>query len=139
MISTTVDSNRRGYTDKSYFKAEVAIDSSGFPDSVSEGMKVKVEVVVMNLVEEERLIKLPNQCVTTRMISEDTPETGCWVLNEKTEKHEWRPVTIEYRDETHIAIRDWASILDITNKQKDKQLEEYSIYLELAVPRREGL
>ena len=54
------------------------------------------------------------------MISEDTPETGCWVLNEKTEKHEWRPVTIEYSDETHIAIRDWASILDITNKQKDK-------------------
>ncbi len=120
MISTTVDSNRRGHTDKSYFKAEVAIDSSSFPDSVSEGMKVKVEVVVMNLVEEERLIKLPNQCVTTRMISEDTPETGCWVLNEKTEKHEWRPVTIEYSDETHIAIRDWASILDITDKQKDK-------------------
>ena len=92
MISTTVDSNRRGYTDKSYFKAQVAIDSGGFPDSVSEGMKVKVEVVVMNLVEEERLIKLPNQCVTTRMISEDTPETGCWVLNEKSEKHEWRPM-----------------------------------------------
>ncbi len=124
MISTTVDSNRRGHTDKSYFKAEVAIDSSNFPDSVSEGMKVKVEVVVMNLVEEERLIKLPNQCVTTRMISEDTPETGCWVLNEKTEKHEWRPVTIAYSDETHIAIRDWASILDITDKQKDKWWQE---------------
>ena len=29
-------------------------------------------------------------------------------------------VTIEYSDETHIAIRDWASILDITDKQKDK-------------------
>ena len=124
MISTTVDSNRRGHTDKSYFKAEVSIDSSSFPDSVSEGMKVKVEVVIINLEEEERLIKLPNQCVTTRMISEDTPETGCWVLNEKTEKHEWRPVTIAYSDETHIAIRDWASIVDITDKQKEKWWQE---------------
>ena len=41
-LSATVDTNRRGHTEKSYFKAEVSIDSSSFPDSVSEGMAVTV-------------------------------------------------------------------------------------------------
>ena len=37
------------YRGKSYFKAEVSIDSSSFPDSVSEGMAVTVEMLVINL------------------------------------------------------------------------------------------
>ena len=117
-LSSTVDSQRRGHTEKSYFKGEVTIDTEKLPDSISEGMAVTVEIHVINLDGENQMIKLPNQCVTTRMVSEDTPQTGCWILDEKTNKHEWRPVTIEYSDETHIAIRDWASLLDITTKQK---------------------
>jgi hypothetical protein len=40
------------------------------------------------------------------MITEDQSQRGCWVLDPKTEKHEWRPVTIEYSDETFIAIKE---------------------------------
>ena len=104
-LSATVDTNRRGHTEKSYFKAEVSIDSSSFPDSVSEGMAVTVEMLVINLEGENQRIKVPNQCVTTRMITEDTPQTGCWVLDPDTGQHNWRPVTIEYSDENFIAIK----------------------------------
>jgi len=104
-LSATVDTNRRGHTEKSYFKAEVSIDSSSFPDSVSEGMAVTVEMLVINLEKENQRIKVPNQCVTTRMITEDTPQTGCWVLDPDTGQHAWRPVTIEYSDENFIAVK----------------------------------
>ena len=104
-LSATVDTNRRGHTEKSYFKAEVSIDSSSFPDSVSEGMAVTVEMLVINLEGENQRIKVPNQCVTTRMITEDTPQTGCWVLDPDTGQHTWRPVTIEYSDENFIAVK----------------------------------
>ena len=69
-------------------------------------MSVTVEIKVVNLQGKNQLIKVPNQCVTTRMINEDVSETGCWVLNKKTKNHEWRPVTIEYSDETFIAIKE---------------------------------
>ena len=106
VLGTTVDTNRRGHTEKSYFKGEVFIDNSNFPDAVSEGMTVTVEIKVVNLEGENRRIKVPNQCVTTRMISEDTAQTGCYVLDPVTEQHEWRPVTIEYSDENFIAIKE---------------------------------
>ena len=106
VLGTNVDTNRRGHTEKSYFKGEVFIDSSNFPDAVSEGMTVTVEIKVINLAGKNRRIKVPNQCVTTRMISEDTAQTGCYVLDPATKKHKWRPVTIEYSDENFIAIRE---------------------------------
>jgi hypothetical protein len=106
VLGTTVDTNRRGHTEKSYFKGEVFIDNSNFPDAVSEGMTVTVEIKVINLAGKNQRIKVPNQCVTTRMISEDTAQTGCYVLDPATMKHKWRPVTIEYSDETFIAIRE---------------------------------
>jgi hypothetical protein len=40
------------------------------------------------------------------MISEDTAQTGCYVLDPATKKHKWRPVTIEYSDENFIAIKE---------------------------------
>ena len=130
VLGTTVDTNRRGHTEKSYFKGEVYIDNNDFPDSVSEGMTVTVEIKVINLEGINQRIKVPNQCVTTRMISEDTTQTGCYVLNPTTKKHKWRPVTIEYSDENFIALEDWASVLDkdwasvldiaITDKQKNE-------------------
>ena len=130
VLGTTVDTNRRGHTEKSYFKGEVFIDNSNFPDAVSEGMTVTVEIKVINLEGINQRIKVPNQCVTTRMISEDTTQTGCYVLNPTTKKHKWRPVTIEYSDENFIALEDWASVLDkdwasvlditITDKQKNE-------------------
>ncbi|MBT5323004.1 MAG: hypothetical protein HOL43_11635, partial [Verrucomicrobiales bacterium] len=100
------DTNRRGHTEKSYFKGEVYIDNNDFPDAVSEGMTVTVEIKVINLEGENQRIKVPNQCVTTRMISEDTAQTGCYVLDPTTNKHKWRPVTIEYSDENFIAIKE---------------------------------
>ena len=106
VLGTNVDTNRRGHTEKSYFKGEVFIDSSNFPDAVSEGMTVTVEIKVINLAGKNQRIKVPNQCVTTRMISEDTAQTGCYVLDPATKKHKWRPVTIEYSDETFIAIKE---------------------------------
>ncbi len=106
VLGTTVDTNRRGHTEKSYFKGEVYIDNNDFPDSVSEGMTVTVEIKVINLEGKNQRIKVPNQCVTTRMISEDTAQTGCYVLDPATKKHEWRPVTIEYSDENFIAIKE---------------------------------
>ena len=69
-------------------------------------MKVTVEIQVVNLVKEDQLVRVPNQCVTTRMITEDKAERGCWVLDPETEQHEWRPVIIEYSDETFIAIKE---------------------------------
>ncbi len=106
VLGTTVDTNRRGHTEKSYFKGEVFIDNSNFPDAVSEGMTVTVEIKVINLEGKTQRIKVPNQCVTTRMISEDTAQTGCYVLDPTTKKHKWRPVTIEYSDENFIAIKE---------------------------------
>ena len=106
VLGTTVDTNRRGHTEKSYFKGEVFIDNSNFPDAVSEGMTVTVEIKVINLAGKDQRIKVPNQCVTTRMISEDTAQTGCYVLDPATKKHKWRPVTIEYSDENFIAIKE---------------------------------
>ena len=106
VLGSTVDTNRRGHTEKSYFKGEVYIDNNDFPDAVSEGMTVTVEIKVINLEGENQRIKVPNQCVTTRMISEDTAQTGCYVLDPTTNKHKWRPVTIEYSDENFIAIKE---------------------------------
>ncbi|MFP6901331.1 MAG: HlyD family secretion protein, partial [Opitutales bacterium] len=107
VLGTNVDNNQRGHTDKSYFKGEISLDGTyDLPDAVSEGMKVTVEIQVINLEGENQLIRVPNQCVTTRMISEDKSQRGCWVLDPETEQHEWRPVTIEYSDETFIAIKE---------------------------------
>lgn len=107
LLGTNVDNNQRGHSDKSYFKGEISLDeSNGLPSDVAEGMKVTVEIQVINLVGENQLVRVPNQCVTTRMITEDQSQRGCWVLDPKTEKHEWRPVTIEYSDETFIAIKE---------------------------------
>jgi multidrug resistance efflux pump len=109
VLSTTVDTNRKGHTQKSYFKGEITIDKAEFPDSVSEGMMVTVEIQVINLIGENQRIKVPNQCVTTKMLSEDIAETGCWVLNPETGIPGWRPVTIEYSDENFIAIKEETS------------------------------
>ena len=107
LLGTNVDNNQRGHSDKSYFKGEISLDeSNGLPSDVAEGMKVTVEIQVINLVGGNQLVRVPNQCVTTRMITEDQSQRGCWVLDPKTEKHEWRPVTIEYSDETFIAIKE---------------------------------
>jgi len=106
MLGTNVDNNQRGHSDKSYFKGEISLDeSNAIPSGVAEGMKVTVEIQVVNLVGDNQRVRVPNQCVTTRMITEDKAERGCWVLNPETEKHDWRPVTIEYSDETFIAIK----------------------------------
>jgi multidrug efflux pump subunit AcrA (membrane-fusion protein) len=107
LLGTNVDNNQRGHSDKSYFKGEISLDeSNGLPSGVAEGMKVTVEIQVINLVGENQLVRVPNQCVTTRMITEDQSQRGCWVLDPKTEQHEWRPITIEYSDETFIAIKE---------------------------------
>ena len=107
LLGTNVDNNQRGHSDKSYFKGEISLDeSNGLPSDVAEGMKVTVEIQVINLVGENQRVRVPNQCVTTRMITEDHSQRGCWVLDPKTEKHEWRPITIEYSDETFIAIKE---------------------------------
>ncbi|MBC8347487.1 MAG: HlyD family efflux transporter periplasmic adaptor subunit [Verrucomicrobia bacterium] len=107
LLGTNVDNNQRGHSDKSYFKGEIALDeSNGLPSDVAEGMKVTVEIQVINLVGENQRVRVPNQCVTTRMITEDHSQRGCWVLDPKTEKHVWRPITIEYSDETFIAIKE---------------------------------
>ena len=106
MLGTNVDNNQRGHSDKSYFKGEISLDeSNAIPSGVAEGMKVTVEIQVVNLVGDNQRVRVPNQCVTTRMITEDKTQRGCWVLNPETEKHDWRPVTIEYSDETFIAIK----------------------------------
>jgi multidrug efflux pump subunit AcrA (membrane-fusion protein) len=105
MLSKIVDSNRRGHTQKSYFKGEITIDREEFPDSVSEGMTVTVEIQVINLIGENQRIKVPNQCVISQMI-DDVAETGCWVLNPDTNELSWRPVTIEYNDKNFVAIKD---------------------------------
>lgn len=102
-LSTTVDTNRRGHTDKTYLKGEVRIDTEDFPDSVSEGMSATVEIKVVNLVDDQQLIKLPTQCVTAKMIN-DTAQPGCLVLNPDTGEHEWRPVTFKYSNENYIAV-----------------------------------
>ena len=106
VLGTNVDTNRRGHTEKSYYKGEVVIESNNFPDAVSEGMTVTVEIKVVNLEGENQRIKVPNQCVTTRMIGEDTTQTGCYVLDPVSKKHAWRPVTIEYSDANFIAIKE---------------------------------
>lgn len=105
MLSKIVDSNRRGHTQKSYFKGEITIDREEFPDSVSEGMTVTVEIQVINLIGENQRIKVPNQCVISQVI-DDVAETGCWVLNPDTNELSWRPVTIEYNDKNFVAIKD---------------------------------
>lgn len=106
VLGVNVDNNQRWYSDKSYFKGEITLDETDeFPSEIAEGMKVTVEIQVVNLVGENQRIRVPNQCVTTRMITEDKSQQGCWVLNPQTEKHHWRPVTIEYSDETYIAIK----------------------------------
>jgi len=105
MLASTVDTNQRSFSSRSGFKAEVSVDAGQeIPDSVSEGMKAKVEILVKELTGENQLIKVPNQCITSRTLSEEKSETGCWVLNEGTGKHDWRPVGIAYHDEDFIAI-----------------------------------
>ena len=107
MLASTVDTNQRNHSNKSGFKAEVAIDEDQvLPDSVSEGMKAKVEILVKELKGKNRLIKIPNQCVTSRTLGEDKSETGCWVLNEGTGENVWRPIIIAYHDEDFIAVAD---------------------------------
>ncbi|MBO93325.1 MAG: hypothetical protein CMI32_00295 [Opitutales bacterium] len=107
MLGTNVDNNQRGHSDKSYFKGEISLDEAeDIPSDVAEGMKVTVEIQVVNLVFPNQRVRVPNQCVTTRMISEEKAQRGCWVLDPDTEQHEWRPVTIEYSDETYIAIKE---------------------------------
>ena len=69
LLSNTVDSNRKGHTQRSTFKGEITLDQAEFPDSVSEGMSVKVEIHVIDLVGVNQRIKVPNQCVITRMIA----------------------------------------------------------------------
>ena len=105
LLSDTVDSKRRGHTQQSLFKGEVTLDRTDFPDSVSVGMSVKVEIQVKNLVGENRLIKIPNQCITSKIISKNVSQRGCFVLNPITEEPEWRPVTIAFIDEIHSAIK----------------------------------
>lgn len=130
-ISKDVDSNRRGHSEKSYFKGELTIDTDDFPEAeVSEGMQVRVEIQVVNLTDDEQLIKLPNQCVTAKMISEDTAQTGCFIFNRETGEHEWRPVEVMYSDEKHIAIADGAIqegelvLLSPLSEAKNLNLEE---------------
>ena len=106
LLSDTVDSKRRGHTQQSYFKGEVTLGrTDSLPDFVSVGMSVKVEIQVKNLVGKNRLIKIPNQCITSKIISKNISQRGCFVLNPVTEKPEWRPVTIAYIDEIHSAIK----------------------------------
>ena len=105
MLASTVDTNQRSFSNRTGFKAEVSVDADQeIPDSVSEGMAAKVEILVKELTGENQLIKVPNQCITSRTLSEEKSETGCWVLNEGTGKHDWRPVGVEYHDEDFIAI-----------------------------------
>ena len=107
MLASTVDTNQRNHSNKTGFKAEVAVDEDQvLPDSVSEGMQAKVEILVKELKGKNRLIKIPNQCVTSRTLGEDKSETGCWVVNEGTGENVWRPITIAYHDEDFIAITD---------------------------------
>jgi hypothetical protein len=107
MLASTVDNNQRGHSDKSYFKGEISLDETNdIPSEVAEGMKVTVEIQVVDLSGPNQRVRVPNQCVTTRMITKDKAERGCWVLDPETERHEWRPVTIEYSDETYIAIKE---------------------------------
>jgi HlyD family secretion protein len=107
MLGTNVDNNQRGHSDKSYFKGEISLDeSNAIPSGVAEGMKVTVEIQVVDLSGPQQRVRVPNQCVTTRMINQEQSQRGCWVLIPGTDQHEWRPVTIEYSDETFIAIKE---------------------------------
>ncbi len=104
-LASTVDTNQRSFSNRTGFKAAVSVDADQeMPDSVSEGMAAKVEILVKELTGKNQLIKVPNQCITSRTLGEDKSETGCWVLNGETGKHDWRPVGIEYHDEDFIAI-----------------------------------
>jgi multidrug resistance efflux pump len=105
MIAATVDTNKRRHSETIVFNGEISIDSSKLPSTASEGMKVRVEIQVVNLVKEQQRIKIPNQCVTIR-VRDGRAEQGCWVLNPITNKPAWRPVTIEYSDENFIAIKE---------------------------------
>ncbi len=105
MIAATVDTNKRRHSETIVFNGEISIDSSKLPSTASEGMKVRVEIQVVNLVKEQQRIKIPNQCVTIR-VRDGLAEQGCWVLNPITNKPAWRPVTIEYSDENFIAIKE---------------------------------
>ena len=105
MIAATVDTNKRRHSETIVFNGEISIDSRKLPSTASEGMKVRVEIQVVNLVKEQQRIKIPNQCVTIR-VRDGLAEQGCWVLNPITNKPAWRPVTIEYSDENFIAIKE---------------------------------
>ncbi len=88
------------------FNAEITFDDNSLvPTTASEGISARVEIEVINLAGDNQRIKLPNQCVTKRM-RDGLSEQGCWVLNPKTQKPEWRRVTIEYFDEQFVAIKD---------------------------------
>ena len=105
VLGATVDTNKRRHSETIVFNGEITIDSDLLPSTASEGMSARVEIEVVNLIGENQRIKVPNQCVTTR-VRGGLAEQGCWVLNPKTQKPEWRPVTIEYHDEQFIAIKD---------------------------------
>ena len=111
-LDSTVDTNKRRHSETKVFNGEITFDSGELPESASEGMDVRVEIVVVQYTKKNKnqLIKVPNQCVTRRMVKdkesgEDIPETGCWVLDTDTKKHKWRPVTIENSDEKFIVIK----------------------------------
>ncbi len=105
VLGATVDTNKRRHSETIVFNGEITFDSSLLPSTASEGMSARVEIEVINLIGENQRVKVPNQCVTTR-VRNGLAEQGCWVLNLTTQKPEWRPVTIEYHDEQFIAIKD---------------------------------
>lgn len=105
VLGATVDTNKRRHSETIVFNGEITIDSDLLPSTASEGMSARVEIEIINLIGENQRIKVPNQCVTTR-VRGGLAEQGCWVLNPKTQKPDWRPVTIEYHDEQFIAIKD---------------------------------
>ncbi len=104
-LGATVDTNQRRHSETIVFKGEITIDSDKLPSTASEGMSARVEIEVINLIGENQRIKVPNQCVVTR-VRGGLAEQGCWVLNPNSQTPEWRPVTIEYHDEQFIAIKD---------------------------------
>jgi multidrug resistance efflux pump len=105
VLGATVDTNKRRHSETIVFNGEITIDSDLLPSTASEGMSARVEIEVINLIGDKQLIKVPSQCVTTR-VRGGLAEQGCWVLNPKAQKPVWRPVTIEYHDEQFIAIKD---------------------------------
>ena len=123
MLAATVDTNRRSFSNRTGFKAEVTIDPDQLlPDSVSEGMAAKVEILVKELTGKHQLIKVPNQCITSRTLSKEISETGCWVLNDdgkfENSKMKWVPGLYKCFDEGIVNCRD--HVIRLQQKKKEK-------------------